>query len=197
MEALFDIESGKIAILCEPNNDYRKLIHMLMLNKGKLNWHRSFVNNNIACENCRSYTYYRCYECNAKTSLDTFVPQSSPQISKSYMYYGRCIKCGEDLMYDVGDYDISDFIDNHREQRDGPCGNKFWSGNNIMVFGVYIQKYFRKELKKSGLEIASEELDEFMETAREYLKTKKIYVIDAPEKPMSKAEFMEYITTKI
>jgi hypothetical protein len=135
MEKLFDLESGKIAVLCEPDNDRRKLIHMLMFNKGELNWHRSFVNNNISYGNYKSNEYYRCHECYAKTSLNTFTSQASPQISRECMYYGECIKCGEHLMY--GDYDQEDLINNHKEENDGPCGNKFWSGNNIMVFGVY------------------------------------------------------------
>jgi hypothetical protein len=111
------------------------------------------------------------------------------------MYYGKCIKCGEDIQYDSGDYDYDNLSDHHKEHDDGPCA-KYWSGNNIMVFGSYIQRYFRKDPKKSGLDISGS-VEEFMETVKKYLEKKKIYIIDAPIKPMSSKEFMNYLNTKI
>ena len=200
MEKILSLQPNQIAVIGESINECRKQIHVWLFNQGtpkfSQNYHRSFVNNRIALENGRGYYYYRCGECYEKTPLDTFHCQSMPQVSREFMYYGTCIKCGEYLQYDSGDYDYENLSEHHKEQYTGPCCGKTWSGNNIMVFGQYIQKYFRRKVNKYGLEIPGS-VDEFMDDVKRYLEKKEIHVIDAPDRPMSKVEFMEYINSRV
>lgn len=193
MDKILSLQTNQISIIGEPDHKIRKLIHIWCeTNNLDPNYHRSFVNNNFINNLCgNQFLYYRCHDCHGETPTDTFRGQTMPQIDASYMNYGTCIKCGEDIQYDSGDYDDYDDLRNkHKEKDVGLCmGGKYWNGNNIMIFGSYIQKYFRRSSKKSGGE--SEEIGE------EYLKTKIIYVIDAPKKPMSKAEFMLYVNCHI
>jgi len=124
MDKILELQPNQIAIIVEPDHKIRKLIHIWCETHNlDPNYYRSFVNNNFINNICgNQFLYYRCHDCHGETPTDTFRGQTMPQIDASYMNYGTCIKCGEDIQYDSGDYDDYDDLRNkHKEKDIGLC----------------------------------------------------------------------------
>lgn len=91
-----------------------------------------------------------------------------------------CQECGYHLMWEPNYYGSLEGMKVQSSYR-----------NNIIVFGAYMKhldKSFRYE--DDGTVPSDEDL-------QNYFSRKSVYVVDAPPKPLSKVEFMDYIAGKI
>ena len=178
MEKILSINKNQIAIIIEYYAIYRKLIHQWLNSEESVYFHRSFSSPHYNRDYKLINRFYKCVYCDKKIPiLKENYGYGCMDNNKDEYYYIECKECDYSFCWECN-YDSHDNIVTN-------CIPK----NNMIVFGNYI-KHCQKQNNISDNEYNKKELID-------YLKRKKIHIIEAPNKILSKKQFIDYINKEI
>lgn len=178
MEKILSIDKSKIAVIVEYHAPNRKLIHQWLNSQESTYPHRSFSSPHYDRDYKIIKRFKRCSWCDTKLPiLDENYREGYLKNNKDEGYWLECNECDESFVWEPN-FDGYDDVKTH-----------ILNKNNMIVFGNYI-KHCQKQNKLSDNEYDEKELID-------YLKIKKVHIIDAPKEILSRKDFMEYIHKKI